>query len=153
MSGCVIEINTYSPNIFPLSSSSFSQILFCSTYVKSIEFSASNNITRVQNASTKCLRFIITILNLRWRTELYFVSSIAFAFSNNKEICSISEPLPACYCEISVFCKAQQNIAAISYHFLSFPYAVHAHMYTHKTTPFFLHCKDCKKGVIADYNL
>lgn len=133
MNRCVREINIYGPNIFPLSCSSFSQILFCSMYVKSFEFNAHNSITCVQNASTKYLRFTIIILNLTWRTELYFVSLISFAFSNNEESCLISEPLPACYCEISVFCKAQQNIAAISCHFLSFPCIVHAH--THTKTP------------------
>lgn len=64
MNRCVIDINIYCPNIFPLSSSSVSQILFCSMYVKSFEFSATNNITQVQNASKKYLRFKIIILNL-----------------------------------------------------------------------------------------
>lgn len=64
MNRCVIEISTYCPNIFPLSSSSFSQILFCSTHVKSFEFSASNNITRVLNATIKYFTFIIISLDL-----------------------------------------------------------------------------------------
>lgn len=73
-----MKMETYCPDIFSTEHSSFSQNLFCSTYIKSFEFTAS---------SSKCLKCQDKI------TEFY----------NNNPKCYMKEWIVFCVFSLSCF--------------------------------------------------